>query len=134
MKHKHWNHHAVPKPKPTNGPNSWEKRYADLLETLKRDGKIADWIYEPSSLKLFEVEESKRRYTPDFMVVFPDRRVRFVEVKGRQREDAILKFEAAAARYWWFEFVMVTIDSKTKAWKILKEYNMEVTDERQDMD
>jgi len=134
MKHPHWNHKSTPKPPPKDGfKSSYERKYADLLKTLVRDGQIVRWWHESMTLVVNSVEGDKRRYTPDFLLEFPDGKLRIVEVKGFAREDSILKFEVAAERWPCFEFVMVGW-SKQGGWTIMKQYNMEATDERQDMD
>ena len=126
MKHPHWNHKSTPKPPPKDGFKSgYERKYADLLKTLVRDGQIVRWWHESMTLVVNSVEGDKRRYTPDFLLEFPDGKLRIVEVKGFAREDSILKFEVAAAVWPCFEFVMVGW-SKQGGWTIMKQYNMEV--------
>lgn len=91
-----------------------ESLYAAELDHQLRAGELLDWQYEPWSMKLTEprVVNGKTRpgvrYSPDFVVVLPDHRLRIVEVKGYQRNASINRFKMAADRWPWFEWVMVT--------------------------
>lgn len=90
-----------------------EALYAAELDARLRAGEILAWEYEPWSMKLTEarVINGKTRpgvrYTPDFVVVLPDSRIRIVEVKGFQREAAIARFKVAAEKWPCFEWKMV---------------------------
>lgn len=57
--------------------SSWEKIYAEYLETLKRNGAIAEWRYEPVAFNL-----GFKFYTPDFQVILHDGKTEYHEVKG----------------------------------------------------
>ncbi len=121
---KRWNHKHAPKPKPADGfKSSYERKYAVLLDSLLHEGQIKRWRHERCTLVVNEVEGDKRRYTPDFLITFPDGKMRYVEVKGYAHEDSILKFEFAAAQWPEYEFVMVGW-SKKDGWEIIKQYNM----------
>lgn len=54
-----------------------EKRYSEVLEIMRLDGKIQEWAFEPERLVLAR----KTSYTPDFRVVLITGEVVFVEVK-----------------------------------------------------
>ena len=103
--------------------SKWEALFATELDYLKAAGEILAWEYEPWSMKLTEarVVGSKTRpgvrFTPDFVVVLPDRRLRVVEVKGYQRNSSINRFKMAADRWPWFEWVMVT--RKSGRWETI---------------
>ena len=72
--------------KKTNGYDSAaESRYADKLRVLKQAGAIVDWL-EQVPIKLAE----RITYRVDFMVIEKDR-VRFVEVKGFETKEWLLK-------------------------------------------
>lgn len=61
--------------------SSWEVRYANRLELLKKAGEIVDWMYEPETF-WFPVKRGTNNYTPDFKVIYPGGRIEFHEVKG----------------------------------------------------
>ena len=97
----------VPKTKPVpvkkaRGMNKTETAYALELEALKYTGEIEDYRYEPCGLRLAD----KTFYHPDFLVVHLDH-FEFVEIKGFERDDAIVKFKTAAALFPWFKFSMI---------------------------
>lgn len=60
------------------GKNKLEEAFDAVLAGQKLAGIIADYWFEPCSLKLAE----GTRYTPDFMVLMPDMEIRFYEVKA----------------------------------------------------
>lgn len=80
-----------------------EARYAQLLESQKRDGLILDWRYEAVTLRLADGV----RYTPDFLVRLPHGRMRLVEVKGHMREAARVRLRVAAEMYPDFTWLLV---------------------------
>lgn len=68
-----------------------ERRYARLLEVLKRGGQIKDWSYEPFSFKFYPPFIPKqfagkitgvRQYKPDFKVTNLDGSIEWHETKG----------------------------------------------------
>lgn len=97
----------VPAPAPTlatmldpfAGMNPGERKFADYLAGKKGRGEILHWAFEPITLKL----APSTRYTPDFLIVLPDRSIALYDVKGRKgesfwaEEDAWLKLKLAAA-------------------------------------
>ena len=65
------------------GQSKLEQAYEGLLAGRKLGGEIADYKYEPISLKLAEGV----RYIPDFMVEMPDGEIQLHEVKaGREKK------------------------------------------------
>ena len=89
--------------------NKTEAAYATLLEHRKVAGEIIDFEYEAQTLNLARAVPGKRKkltYTPDFLVVFPDR-FEFHEVKGHMRPQALVRLKAAAEKFHWYQFVIV---------------------------
>jgi hypothetical protein len=72
--------------------NGTERKYADELELRKIAGEIIGWWFEQVTFKLAK----DTRYTPDFMVMYPDCRVEFHETKGFWQDDAKVKIKVAA--------------------------------------
>jgi hypothetical protein len=89
--------------------NKTEARYADVLACWKLAGEIADFRFEAVKLRLAE----KCCFTPDFLMIMPDGRIRFHEVKGRKgagyyaKDDALVKIKAATALFPWWRFFIV---------------------------
>ena len=79
-----------------------EMFYADLLEVRKASGKIKDWAFQPERFRLGK----GAWYTPDFRVVNADNSVQFVEVKGYQREAALVRLKVAATLHP-YKFTMI---------------------------
>jgi len=89
--------------------NKTEARFADYLEQLKHMKEIVAYRFEPVKFILARNVKGARNattYTPDFLVVYPDRFV-FYEVKGFYRDDAIVKSKVTAEMYPWFEWQVV---------------------------
>lgn len=101
--------HRLPKPRflPPGEMNKTEQRYAALLEATKRSGEIVEYRYEAVKFKL----APNTFYTPDFMVIYPDR-IEFHEIKGFQRDDAMVKFKAIADKFPEFVWKMLTLKDK----------------------
>lgn len=98
-----------PKRKAPGTMNGLEKKYAELLEMQKQEGKILCYKFESVKFKL----ANNTYYTPDFMVVYHDR-IAFHETKGFWREDARVKIKVAARAFEEFEFKAV--QWKKKQW------------------
>lgn len=95
--------------------NKTEAMYATAyLEAERLQGKILAWKFE--SMRL--VMAAKTCYIPDFMVILPDKTIRFDEVKGFWRDDARVKIKMAAELFPYFFFRAIQWDSKKKLWKI----------------
>lgn len=84
--------------------NKWEMMYSYELMQRKLNGEIQWFGYESIKLRLAKATT----YTPDFVVVLPDGRVEFHEVKGFWRDDARVKIKVAAELFPWARFVVVT--------------------------
>jgi hypothetical protein len=83
--------------------NKTEQRYADILERRKMAGTLQDYYVQEITVKIGD----DCRYTPDFCVIEMDGTLTFIEIKGGfVREDAIVKFRAAAKQFWWAKFEM----------------------------
>lgn len=83
--------------------NQWERQYSGHLLTLKAAGEVVWYRWEPVKLLL----APRLTYTVDFVAVYRDGRTEFIDVKGFEREDAVVKFKAAAELYpvWTFRMV-----------------------------
>jgi hypothetical protein len=103
--------------------SKWEALYATELDYLKASGDILDWQYEAIRLKLTEarIVNGKARpgiwYTPDFAVWLPDGKLRFIEVKGYQRNASINRYKMAADKFPHFDWQMVTREGRH--WKTI---------------
>lgn len=99
---------------PTDRMNKTERRRADELEALKRAGEIRDWKFEALTLFL----APRCRYTPDFLIIEADGRIRFEETKGYWRDDARVKIKAAAQLYPHFPFTALRPSKGGPGWTI----------------
>lgn len=95
-----------------------EERYAWRLELEKTGGRIRDHMHHPFRLRLGKGVT----YQPDFLIVRLDGVIELHEVKGPYcRDKGRVKYNAAAERFPWFQFVFVTCskgDWKTERyWK-----------------
>ena len=79
--------------------NKTEAAYALWLDA----GKDFFWMFEAIKLKLAD----KTYFTPDFVLFFNDKHIEFHEIKGFERDDAIVKFKCAAEKFHRFRFKMV---------------------------
>lgn len=86
-----------------DGMNKTEARFAAELDWLKRDGAVVAWWFGAVKLRLAD----RTWYTPDFLVLYPDGRLRFVEIKGFMRDDAAVKFKVARETFRWAEWSML---------------------------
>lgn len=79
--------------------NKWEAEYAGILAAEQLDGKWAAVRYEPASFVVIPQTEYQRRvaYTPDFMLIDPQGRLSFIEVKGHMRKQDQLRMKAFRA-------------------------------------
>lgn len=90
--------------------NGTERRYAqEVLEPLKRAGRVREWFFEAITLKLGD----DCRYTPDFFVVTDTGEAELHEVKGFWRDDAKVKAKVCARLY---PFRVVVVRYIKKAW------------------
>lgn len=106
--------------------NATERKYADRLERLKLEGKIAKYEFECDRLPLGD----DCTYSPDFTVEQFDGFREYHEVKSMWterkvgwREDAKIKFKWARQRYYVHVLVLAALH-KDGSWH-LEEYNGE---------
>lgn len=79
--------------------NKTERAYMQYISLL---GYV--WIgVQNITLKL----GNDTRFTPDFSTIDADGNLRFIDVKGFQREDALIKIKVAARLFPFAEFVIV---------------------------
>lgn len=104
---------AAPKVEaPKQRMNKTETRYANILQGYVLGGEILSYEFGAFTFRLGD----RTRYTPDFMVVRPDRSVEFHEVKGSYIwEDARVKLKVTAAK---FPFKFVLAQWKKGQWNI----------------
>lgn len=97
--------------------NKTESRYAVMLDEMKAKGELSSYWFEPFSLRLTTPENGQPcRFTPDFLLLYPDGRTVVVDVKGGIVNDAsIVRAKCAAERYPLWEFWIVSW--KNKAWQ-----------------
>lgn len=88
-----------------------EMLYADELLLQEGEGLVTWWDYEPWTMVIVESNGKKCRYTPDFVVLLNDGKLRCVEIKGFVREAARIRFLAAQERYPFLDFVMLGRDN-----------------------
>lgn len=91
-----------PRRKEPGTMNKLEEKYSRALDIWIKEGTILGYKYEAVKFKLAD----KTFYTPDFMVVYPDK-IAFHETKGFMRDDANVKLKVVASLFPEFEFVLV---------------------------
>lgn len=97
-----------PRTRPIPGTmNKLEQDYAAYLHTLLFAGEILSYRFEAVKFRLAD----RTFYTPDFMVVYPDR-IEFHETKGFMEEDANVKLKVVAENFTEFQFVLVKREKK----------------------
>lgn len=105
----------------SSGMNKTETRMNNLLRSLKTANQIKDFSYEDITFRLAE----KMRYTPDFRIIYPDGKIKFIEVKGgfiTERGD--LKFKFAMEKY--PEYIWEMWQWKDNTWKVINGNSDEV--------
>lgn len=91
--------------------NKGEARYADVLTVAKARGEIADFWFEPFSLRISATDAGQpARYTPDFLVLMPDGQTFVDDVKTASGHDdpaALVRIKVAASLFslWTFRIV-----------------------------
>lgn len=95
--------------------NKTERAYAELvLNPMIETAQIILWRFQPMTFVL----ANRARYTPDFMLLFANGRIRFAETKALWKnakgghslhfeDDALVKLKVAASMYPFFEWVAV---------------------------
>jgi len=81
-------------PRPSDGMNKTEARFARLLDDLAARGLIREWAFEPEKFRLAQ----KTWYCPDFRLTLPDFRNVFVEVKVRKKDGSVLWTDDGAVK------------------------------------
>lgn len=69
--------------------SSWEKKYAEVLQSRKDSGEIYDWHYEHERFWFEETTSFVRSYLPDFLVINIDGSKEYHEVKGWMTKRSI---------------------------------------------
>jgi hypothetical protein len=91
--------------------NKTETKYANWLTAAKLAGEIAEFWFEPFSLRISACEAGQpARYTPDFMILMPDGRTFVDDVKTARGFDdiaSLVRIKVAASEYplWVFRIV-----------------------------
>ncbi len=80
-----------------------ERDFADHLNHLFMVGEIVRWTYEDTKLRL----GTGSWYTPDFRLIMRDGSIVFYEVKGHQREAALVRIKVASDLYPEYTFIQV---------------------------
>jgi len=84
-------------------PNQWELDFASRLEVLRHYGDIKGWGRDLINLRL----AYRTFYRPDFFYVDQNDRINFYEIKGFERDDAMVKIKVAASMFPFFDFTLV---------------------------
>jgi hypothetical protein len=82
-----------------------EKWSKEVLEPLKASGKVLHSEFEAMTFRLAKLTG----WTPDFMLLYADGLIEFVDVKGTQANDEQaqrVKVKLAAEKFWMFQFVV----------------------------
>lgn len=90
--------------------NGIETRFSKFLDQIQRQGEIVRWGYEEVTFKLAPATS----YTPDFLIILPNRHWVLVETKGFLRDDAAIKFKIAAEKYPEHSWLMLKEEKRTK--------------------
>jgi len=94
---------------PKGQMNKVEAKYALILETLKRNGNILEYYYEPLKFRLGD----NCYYTPDFMIIDSNGIISFEEIKGGYiTDDSIIKWKMVVEKYPYFNFRMIQYNVK----------------------
>lgn len=99
---------ALPQGKPVFAPSATtdeaklNKTEQAFLRFIRADPKIKEVHVQDMTFKL----ANDCRLTPDFSYIFQGRQV-FIDVKGFQREDALIKMKMAARKFPQFDFYIV---------------------------
>lgn len=90
--------------------NKTETAYAEWLKARVVTGEIVDWWFEPLSLRLSHPDQGQpARFSPDFMVLYPDGTTCFDDTKGKMTDfAAMVRIKAAAELYPLWRFRVAT--------------------------
>lgn len=103
---------AVFAPQPTTDEAKLNRTEKAYLEHLRADG-ARELQVQSITFKLGD----DCRFTPDFTYIDAAGKFVAVDVKGFQREDALVKIKTAARRFTWVQFVVVKKDKDS--WQII---------------
>jgi len=103
--------------------NRTESQYASELEARKLAGEIADWWFEPFTLRLSHPDEGQPlKMTPDFMVLMPDGTTYIIDTKGTGLDDgaSLARLKAAAELFplWRFQLVKKRTKKAGGGWEV----------------
>lgn len=103
--------------------NATERRYANELESRRLAGEIADWWFEPFSLRLTHPPEGQpARVTVDFMVLMPSGLVFLDDTKGSGLDNpaSIVALKCAAELFplWRFRIVKERTKKQGGGWEV----------------
>lgn len=111
--------HVAPRRSWAPYASKWEADYAQRLEVLRLVGEIVSAEYEPHAL----VATGGTKYTPDFLVTFPDGRREYHEVKGHTRSrDAVRMRECVAGS----AYPVHVMSKRDGAWRVVRTYHPRV--------
>ena len=108
----------------TNFPykSSYELAYLHQLEV---DNEVHQYIYEPFSLYYTDIDNKKRTYLPDFMVLYCDGRVEITEIKPQvMLKDFNVQSKAKACR----EYISTTFKDVNMAYRFVTERDLFAND------
>ncbi len=108
---------------PLSKLNKTERRFCARLDSYKARKLIRDFTTQAVTLHLAH----DCRFTPDNAVIEADGTFTFYDVKGFEREDAVLKMRIAAERFPWFRFRMIVEDRKCDSWRVTRRFNDDQT-------
>lgn len=86
-----------------------EANYAWYLQFLKEKGEIVHWQHEPHTFWFKEIERGTTSYLPDFVIIFPNQRIEYHEVKGYM--DAKSKVKISRMSKYYPEIILQIIDA-----------------------
>lgn len=88
----------------------WEYRYALYLQLMKENNHIKEWYHEPKTFYFEGIKRGTNNYKPDFMVVFPNGKEEWYEVKGYMDAKSKTKIKRMAKYH--PDIVLTVIDKE----------------------
>lgn len=102
--------------------SSYELAY---LHQLESNPNVHQYIYEPFSLYYVDVNDKKRTYIPDFMVLFIDGKIEITEIKPQiMLRDFDVQSKAKACR----EYISATFKDVNMIYKFVTEKDLFAND------
>ena len=83
--------------------NKTEAAYALHLDALRHVGQLDSWMFEEFRLRIGD----RSFYKPDFVIWMPNFAIEIHEIKGHEREAAIVRWKACAEKFHRFRFKMI---------------------------